>query len=192
MQALMVQTHETAHLAVHVDGEVMYLDSEQHGGIITVTTTVGGRAPMHSSAVGKALLLGLHSEEVDRILAVKGLQRFTDKTIVNPREFHEHLRQCRENGYGVDDEETNVGVRCIAAPVFDHRDRVVAAVGISGPTQRMPLERIPILAHVVKECAAKISQQLGFLKIRGEVSGSLLPDQRNRAEGRVAGELDSN
>jgi IclR family transcriptional regulator, KDG regulon repressor len=192
MQGLMVQSRETAHLAIHVEGEVMYLDSEQHGGIITVTTTVGGKAPMHSSAVGKALLLGLPSEEVGRILAVKGLQRFTEATIVDPRALHQHLLQCREQGFGFDNEETNTGVRCLAAPVFDHRGDVVAAVGISGPTQRMPLERIPILAHLVKECAAKISQQLGFVKGKEELSADVLPGQRNRAEGRAAGQPESN
>jgi IclR family transcriptional regulator, KDG regulon repressor len=194
MHGLMVQSRETAHLAIHVDGEVMYLDSEQHGGIISVTTSAGGKAPMHSSAVGKALLSELSAEEVDRILSVKGLQRFTEATIVDPRELHQHLQQCRERGFGFDDEETNVGVRCLAAPVFDHRGSVVAAVGISGPTQRMSFERIPILAHLVKECAAKISQQLGFVKAKGEVAVDSLSGQLSglgRAEGRVAGGLDT-
>jgi IclR family KDG regulon transcriptional repressor len=137
IQELMAKSCETVHLAVESEGEVMYLDSEQCAGVITVNTTVGGRAPMHSSAVGKALLAELPPEEVDRILAVRGLPRFTEKTIVGPREFYQHLQQSREQGYSFDDEETDIGVRCLAAPVFGHRCIVVAAVGISGPTQRM-------------------------------------------------------
>ncbi len=191
IQNLVSQSRETVHLAVHADGEVMYLDSEQYAGVITVNTTVGARAPMHSSAVGKALLSGMTSEEVDRVLAIKGLQRYTEKTIVDPRELHQHLQQCRERGYGLDDEETDLGVRCLAAPVFDHRGGVVAAVGISGPTQRMSFERIPILAHLVKECATKISRQLGFTGDQASVPAETSTDQvtgRGGREKRASGE----
>lgn len=192
IQELMAQSRETVHLAVQAEGEVMYLDSEQYAGVITVNTTIGGRAPVHSSAVGKALLCGLSAEEVDCILAIKGLQRFTEKTIVDPRQFYQHLQQTRERGYGLDDEETDLGVRCIAAPVLDHRGGVVAAVGISGPTQRMSFDRIPILAHLVKECASKISRQLGFVGDKGKASAddssAQLPSRKGR-ESRVPGEM---
>jgi len=170
IQRLMVQSRETVHVAVHVEGEVMYLDSEQYAGVITVNTMVGGRAPIHSSAVGKALLSCLPTEKVDEILALKGLKRFTQNTIIDPREFHQHLQQCRERGYGFDDEETDIGVRCIGAPVFDHLSNVVAAAGISGPTIRISLERIPILAHLVKECAMEISRLLGFMASKNEIA----------------------
>jgi IclR family KDG regulon transcriptional repressor len=192
IQKLMTQSRETVHLAAHVEGEVMYLDSEQCAGVITVNTTVGGRAPMHSSAVGKALLSYLPAEKVDHILAVKGLKRFTEKTIVDPREFHRHLQQCREQGYGLDDEETDIGVRCLAAPVFDHQGNLVAAAGISGPAMRMSLERIPILAHLVRECALEISRLLGFVadKSEGSVDSSeRLSNRGGWPDGRVPGEL---
>jgi IclR family transcriptional regulator, KDG regulon repressor len=193
IQNLVSQSRETVHLAVQADGEVMYLDSEQYAGVITVNTTVGGRAPMHSSAVGKALLSGMTPEEVDRVLAIKGLQRYTEKTIVDPRELHQHLQQCRERGYGLDDEETDLGVRCLAAPVFDHRGGAVAAVGISGPTQRMSFERIPILAHLVKECASEISRQLGFTGDQKSVPAETSTGQvtgRGGREKRASGELE--
>jgi IclR family acetate operon transcriptional repressor len=187
VQKLMTQSRETVHLAVPVDGEVMYLDSEQYAGVITVNTTVGGRAPMHSSAVGKILLCWLPPEKVDNILAVKGLNRFTENTIIDPREFHQHLQKCREQGYGLDDEETHVGVRCIGAPVFDHQGNVVAAAGISGPTLRMSLDRIPILAHLVKECAMEISRLLGFVVPKSEVSVSPSSEQPPGRGGRLDG-----
>jgi DNA-binding IclR family transcriptional regulator len=192
MQELMAQCRETVHLAVQTEGEVMYLDSEQYAAVITVNTTIGGRAPIHSSAVGKALLCGSSSEEVDRILAIKGLQRFTENTIVDPRQFHQHIQQTRERGYGLDDEETTIGVRCLAAPVLDHRGGILAAVGISGLTQRMPFERMPILAHLVKECASKISRQLGFVGDKTEAStgdGSSQPVNRKGPGNQEAGEI---
>lgn len=168
MEELMVQSHETVHLAIQMEGEVMYLDSEQYSGIISVNTAVGGKAPMHSSAVGKALLATMPSEEADRVLAIKGLRRFTDKTIVDLRELHHHLKQCREQGYALDDEETHIGVRCLAAAIFNHRGAAVAVVGISGPSLRMTEERLTILAHLVRECAIKTSGQLGFVEERAE------------------------
>lgn len=192
IQTLVSQSRETVHVAVQSDGEVMYLDSEQYAGVITVNTTIGGRAPMHSSAVGKALLSGMTAEDVDRVLAIKGLQRYTEKTIVDPRELHLHLQQCHERGYALDDEETDLGVRCLAAPVLDHRGSAVAAVGISGPAQRMSFERIPILAHLVKECATTISRQLGYTDDLMSVPAETSTDQRpsrGRRERRASGEL---
>jgi DNA-binding IclR family transcriptional regulator len=193
IQTLVSQSRETVHVAVQSDGEVMYLDSEQYAGVITVNTTIGGRAPMHSSAVGKALLSGMTAEDVDRVLAIKGLQRYTEKTIVDPRELHLHLQQCHERGYALDDEETDLGVRCLAAPVLDHRGSAVAAVGISGPAQRMSFERIPILAHLVKECATTISRQLGYtgdlMSVPAETSNDQRPS-RGRRERRTSSELE--
>jgi len=167
MQELMLRTRESIHLAILVEGEVMYLDSEQCTGIFNVNTLVGGKAPLHSSAVGKALLAELPDDEVDRLIAVKGLTRFTDRTIINLQEFHDHLAAIRERGWAADDEETYVGVRCLAAAVRDHRGVPVGSIGLSGPAQRVTNDRIPVLAQLIKDAAAKISRQLGYVPARG-------------------------
>ena len=160
---LVARTREASHLAVLVEGEVMYLDSEQSSGVFNINTQVGSRAPLHSSAVGKSLLAALPDDEIDRILGIKGLTRYTDRTIINLADFHQAIEEVRERGWAMDDEETYMGVRCIAAVINDHRGIVVASVGLSGPTQRITLERVPVLGQLLRESAAKISRQLGYI-----------------------------
>jgi IclR family acetate operon transcriptional repressor len=159
---LMRRTQEAVHLAILVEGEAMYLDCEQSSGVFNINHQVGGRAPVHSSAVGKALLAELPKDEVKRTTAIKGLARFTDRTIINLQELHRDLAKTRERGWALDDQETTIGVRCVAAGIHDHLGTVVASVGLSTPTQRMSSERIQTLGQLVKEAAATISAQLGY------------------------------
>lgn len=168
LEELMLRTKEAVHMAVLAEGEIMYVDSEQCSGPFNVNTQVGGRAPLHSSAVGKALLAFRAVEDVNRIVAIKGLIRFTDRTIIGTEELHEHLAGVRKRGWAMDDEETHMGVRCLASPVFDHRGVVTASVGISGPVQHMTTERISFLGQLVKDAAAKISRRLGYVPTTSE------------------------
>jgi DNA-binding IclR family transcriptional regulator len=172
LEELMLRTREAVHMAVLAEGEVMYVDSEQCSGPFNVNTQVGGRAPVHSSAVGKALLAYRSPEEVSRIVAIKGLTRFTDRTIISTEELHEHLADVRKQGWAMDNEETFVGMRCLASAVFDHRGQVVASVGVSGPIQHMTHERVAFLGQLVKEAAAKISRKLGY--VAGVSEGSVV------------------
>ena len=163
LEELMLRTKEAVHLAVLAEGELMYVDCEQCSGPFNVNTQVGGRSPAHSSAVGKALLACHSEEEVDRIVAIKGLTRFTDRTIISTEELHKALEGIRKQGWAMDDEETFMGVRCLASAVFDHRGKAVASLGVSGPTQHMTRERTSYLCQLVKETAIKISRRLGFV-----------------------------
>jgi len=172
MRDLMLQSEESVHLAVLVEDEAMYVDTEQGKGIFSVATQIGGKAPLHSSAVGKSLLAELPNEEVNRLLANKGLRRFTERTLVDMQQLHQHLARTREQGCAIDDEETYLGVRCVAATIHDHRGTVVASVGLSGPSQRITDDRLPVLAHLVKEAAAKVSRQLGFVRERPQAAAA--------------------
>jgi DNA-binding IclR family transcriptional regulator len=163
VEELMLRTKEAVHMGVLAEGEIMYIESEQCSGPFNINTQVGGRAPLHSSAVGKAILAFHPIEEVNRIVAIKGLTRFTDRTIISTEELHEHLAGVCKRGWAMDDQETHVGVRCLASAVFDHRGSAVAAMGISGPIQHITQERISFLGQLVKEAAAKISRQLGYI-----------------------------
>jgi IclR family acetate operon transcriptional repressor len=172
MRDLMLQSEESVHLAVLVEDEAMYVDTEQGKGIFSVATQIGGKAPLHSSAVGKSLLAELPNEEVNRLLANKGLRRFTERTLVDMQQLHQHLARTREQGCAIDDEETYLGVRCVAATIHDHRGTMVASVGLSGPSQRITDDRLPVLAHLVKEAAAKVSRQLGFVRERPQAAAA--------------------
>jgi len=90
------------------------------------------------------------------------MTRYTPRTFTSMRELVPHLESTRERGYAIDDEEYEPGVRCIAAPVRGYRGRVEAAVGISGPSVRVTLERVPTLARMVVEAAEQISHLNGY------------------------------
>jgi DNA-binding IclR family transcriptional regulator len=89
------------------------------------------------------------------------MRRRTSKTIVVSARYLQELARVREQGYAVDDEENNYGVRCVAAPIFDSLGRVVASVGVSGTTTQNDHDHLPKVAELVGEAARKVSQQMG-------------------------------
>ncbi len=90
-------------------------------------------------------------------------ERFTQSTITDLRELKKHLRQVRAQGWALDNEEHDVGYRCVGAPIFDYRGDVIAAVSASGPTVNLNDERIPLVADKVRASALQISKRLGYV-----------------------------
>jgi DNA-binding IclR family transcriptional regulator len=124
---------------------------------------VGRRAPAHSTALGKAIFACWPIAEVKAHVALQGLPEVTPHTITDPEKFFAELDRVREQGYAVDDEENEIGGRCIAVPVFDHMGKAIAAVSISAPTARLPLSDVPQAGAMVRETAKAISRGLGYL-----------------------------
>ncbi|GAB6099553.1 IclR family transcriptional regulator [Halanaerocella petrolearia] len=162
LEELVSQTNETVHLVTLDQGEVLYVDKVKSPETITMVSQVGARGPVHSTSVGKAMAAYLDEEEIDRIVRKKGMPRYTENTITDPQEFKKHLKVIKERGYAIDEIENELGIRCIAAPIFDYNGEVVAAVSISGPTMRVTKERISELAEKVKETGLQISYRLGY------------------------------
>jgi DNA-binding IclR family transcriptional regulator len=106
-------------------------------------------------------LAALSEMELDSLLAKTNLVANTANTITDPNVLKRHLHMVREHGYAVDDEETFEGVRCIAAPICDHKEQVIAAMGISGPATRVTVARLSELAQIVMTVAAQASAALG-------------------------------
>lgn len=166
LMALAEDVQETVHLVVRDQAEALYIDKvslnpEQSG--LQMVSRVGARTALHSSAVGKVLLASLAPPEVDAIVKQQGLVPATDKTIVDRRQLHAHLDDVQRQGFAVDDEENEKGIRCVGAPIFDADGRVVAAVSISGPTARVTPQRVTQVLQA-KVCATglEISRQLGY------------------------------
>jgi IclR family acetate operon transcriptional repressor len=166
LRHIVEETRETANLATLQRGEGIIIDTFPGPHTVTVNTFPGERVSLHSTAIGKALLAWLPDEEREAILANKGLLRRTPKTITSLTEFKAELRQTRERGYSTDDEEDFPGLRCVGAPVFDHTGRVVAAISLTVPAQRLPVSKMEALAAVVVAGAMKVSNNLGYLKER--------------------------
>lgn len=163
LEELVARCDETAYLAVLDGPEVVYLLMEETSQTVRILPRVGRRLPAYCTASGKVQLAYESTDRLNEIFRDHSLKKLTDRTIADLVTLKEHLKEVARQGYAVDDEELEEGVRCIAAPIRDYSHRVVAAVGLSGPVPRFSLERIEKeLVPLVKEAAAKISQRLGY------------------------------
>jgi DNA-binding IclR family transcriptional regulator len=122
---------------------------------------IGREMLPHCISSGKALLAYLPQQRLERILA-RGLPRFTEKTIVDPTLLREEMKRVRQQGYAVAQEELEIGLSAVAAPIWNHEGEVVAAVSVSGPSFRLSSGKIPELAELTKRAANEISHQLGY------------------------------
>lgn len=150
-------THETVHLAVMHEGEVLYIDKREGRRGPELPSRVGGRMPPHCTAVGKALLAFSAPETVHELVSA-GLVRRTARTTVAPLMLARELDQVRSTGVAYEHEESTVGVRCVACPVIGPGGSAVAALSVSGWSHRLAAAR---LAPAVRTAALGISRQLG-------------------------------
>jgi len=166
LRDLAERTKETVHLVILDRNEIVYIDkveADQNQSGLRMASRVGLRNPAHSCAVGKVLLSYLSVEEVDRVIKEKGLAKRTENTITDPIQLMEHLKVVRAQGYAIDDEENEKGVRCVATPIFNEAGKAVAAISISTPVFLVTKKIVQdVLKKEVMETALKISQRLGF------------------------------
>jgi IclR family KDG regulon transcriptional repressor len=163
LHKLMSETGESANLAIWDGDSVVYLDQVQSNkSILKTFTQLGSRVPFYSTGVGKMLLSQWSKPEIDSYLKRTRLTLHTPKTLVSRSKILKELEQISTQGYSIDDEEMEAGVRCVAALVFDHRQNVVAAISISGAAMRITPDRFEDLGKKVKQCALNISRDLGF------------------------------
>jgi IclR family KDG regulon transcriptional repressor len=161
------RTRQTAHMVILDRNEIVYIEKiETHrAGGLKMASRLGSRNPVHSSAVGKVLLSYYSREALEGFLKDKGLPRRTANTITDPDVFLEHLQLVQRQGYAVDDEENEMGIRCVGAPIFDGRGTPVAAISLSGPAFQMTKKVVQeVMKREVTAAAAEISRRLGFRK----------------------------
>lgn len=158
MLQLMEQTGECAHLGIYAQGKVLYIDQVESPATLRVNAQIGQMSPLHCTALGKILLTYGHFNIPDP------LEKRTGQTITSISILQEHLEQIRKLGYAVDDEEFDIGVRCIAVPVFDTDGNLAGSIGISGPATRMITTRLPELADIVVCIGKELSRELSFIQ----------------------------
>ena len=164
MHALVDQCGETVNLGVIDDGEVVFISQVESPEVMRMIVRLGSRSPIHASGVGKALLAGMPEHRVARILERRGLKRFTERTLDNPAALHAELERTRRRGYSLDDEEHAVGLRCVAAAIFDENAQALAAISLSGPKARIVDDRLGELGQAIRQTAAEITAALGGRK----------------------------
>jgi DNA-binding IclR family transcriptional regulator len=156
LRELVAITNECAHLAIAAQGQVLYIDQVDSPATLRVNADIGHLAPLHCTALGKVLLA------FGNVPLPTELAAHTPRTITNSEALQMHLAQVKRQGYAIDDEEYDYGVRCIAAPVYNLNGEMVAAMGISGPSNRMSLEIISTMAAKVTGVAQALSDHLSF------------------------------
>jgi len=162
LAALMQQTGLTVHMAILEQHEPVLVSKVDAPGIFRLATWMGKRMDFHCTAVGKAIAAFLPEERLDELISVRGLPRHNENTIVSSRKLKLQLQQVRKCGHALDDEEEEIGLRCIGVPVFNHEARVVAAISVSGTTVQIHTDNLSMLAERVKATAAAISSSLGY------------------------------
>lgn len=171
MRRLMEDVGETINLAVEDKGELVYVTQFESHAPMRAFFRPGRRAPMHSSAIGKAMLAEMSEEVLRDFLHKKGMQRFTDHTIVDPGTLREQLQQIRQRGWGIDDEEHTIGMRCVAATIHNEHGEVIAGISISGPSVRVTETRLGELGAKVVQAAEQITEQIGGAAFRSRGRG---------------------
>jgi DNA-binding IclR family transcriptional regulator len=162
MEALAKKTGETVHLAVLEDGEVLYLDKHESNHSIRIITESGIKLPVHCSGLGKALLSGLPDDKITALLDKKGMEKYTETTITNAKDFLKDIRGVRQKGYASDKQEFMIGLRCIAAPVYTISGKITCAISISGPVSRMTRDQLEVKRVYLMKAARAISRKLGY------------------------------
>jgi len=160
MRELVEISRETVQLAVLDSHQVLVVERDQSPE--TITVNLGLRADVHCTAEGKVLLAYRRVEDVVRILNESQMRQYTVNTITDVNNMLAQLEKVRNQGYAINAEELAEGLRAVAAPVFDHSGRVIAALSISGPTSRLTLERMVRLVTVLKEACSSVSARLGY------------------------------
>lgn len=157
---LMEQTGETANLGIQKGTSVLFVSQVETWESIRAFFAPGTLAPMHSSGIGKALMAKLPERRLSELLA-QPRTRFTPNTLTESSVLLADLEATRARGYALDDEEKELGMRCIAAPVLDASAEAVAGLSVSGPTARITSARVSVLAGPVQKAAADLTQAIG-------------------------------
>jgi len=170
IQDLVAELKETVHLVILDRDEVIYVEKVEGPHSLSIYSQIGKRAPIHCTGVGKAILAFQPDGEIDRLLRQAVLTPFTDKTITDKQQLKEHLKLVKQQGYAIDDEEIELGLKCIAAPIFNHQGKAVASISCAAPVTRFGEERIPRVIAGVRNTADTISRRLGYQASSAPVS----------------------
>ncbi len=154
-------TGETINLGILDGFQAIYVDTIPGPSVIRVNTWPGKRLPIHRTALGKALVAELSQDELAVIVNETGLEPNTPNTLTDLDALIQDLKRVRELGYAIDDEEDQIGMRCVGVAVKDYRGQVAGAISLTGLATRMPIEQISDIAQTVIRTANLISEQLG-------------------------------
>lgn len=154
---------ESVCLAIEESRKVVYIEVvEGSGQMLRTMQRIGNVAPMHCTGIGKLLLLNYSDAELDQLIETEGLERYTEYTLVSKSQLTEELSKIRRQGVAYDNEECELGARCVAGPIYDSSGRVVAGVSVTGPTNHLADEFIAERLGEFRRIMEEISFKMGY------------------------------
>jgi DNA-binding IclR family transcriptional regulator len=177
MRELKEESGESVHLAHRTSGGGVYLAQDRQANRVTVATEIGGQPVIHCTATGKALYCLASHDELESVVDPE-FTKYTSHTLQSMDQLGVDLDLVVVRGWALDDQEFTEGVRCVAAPVFDLFDHVVACIGISGPAERMSPEHAEAVGALVRATSRKLTITLGGSTVfydRAEETYPILP-----------------
>ena len=163
IETLSAETGEIVHLVMLDGQEIVYIDKVENSSTIRIYSQVGRRAPLFCTAVGKAILAHLNENEAKQMISKIKFKRFTDYTLTSMESLENELVSIKTNAYSYDNEEHEMGIRCVGAPIFDHSGRPQYALSVTGPLDRMSDKILEHHIPLLKETVNKISRSLGYI-----------------------------
>ncbi|MDW0116193.1 IclR family transcriptional regulator [Sporosarcina thermotolerans] len=164
IEKLSKDTGEIVHLVMLDNQQVVYIDKVDNQSSIRIYSQVGRRAPLYCTAVGKSILAYRNEEEVLEYIDQVSFKRFTEHTFVNGEDLIKELHAIKKRGFSYDNEEHELGIRCVAAPIFDYTGEVQYAISVTGPENRMTDEILKSTIPKLLETVEEISIKMGFQK----------------------------
>ncbi|MFJ6324326.1 MULTISPECIES: HTH-type transcriptional regulator BhcR [unclassified Rhizobium] len=161
LKQLMEETGETANIAIEEDGDVVFISQAESHAPMRAFFRPGRRGPIHASGIGKAIISTWPDSRIASVLGDRTLQHFTEKTRDTLSALLKDLVEIRSRGWSIDDEEHTLGMRCVAAPIFDEYGDAVAGISVSGPAVRMPDAKVDALGPVVRAAAEELTKAMG-------------------------------
>jgi DNA-binding IclR family transcriptional regulator len=159
---LSTRVGETVHLSILQKTSVLYLDKIEPDHRVRMATRIGISNPVYCTSMGKAMLAFQPADSIRQLVMAMRFERYTHKTLRSPEMLLKSLEKVRARGYAIDDEEIELGVRCIGAPIFNEERRPIAAASVSGPTSRITAQNVPEIAEHLVRCCRDISASLSW------------------------------
>ncbi|PFP24847.1 IclR family transcriptional regulator [Bacillus sp. AFS073361] len=159
---LSAKTGQTVHLGILDGREGVYIDKVEGEQSIIRYSRIGRRLPLHSTAIGKVLLAYQPPNELEHLLKNYNYQYQTANTIINEAIFRKEIEKVKEQGYAVDEQENEQGVRCAAVPIFNGKGRVLAAISISTLISRVNDPELQIFIDLLKTSCNELSEQMKY------------------------------
>jgi DNA-binding IclR family transcriptional regulator len=156
-------TNETTYLSLLDNDEILYIGKAESSQSVRTHTKIGSRNMLHCTAMGKAMLAFLSESDRNQLIGRLELTAKTSTTITDRVALAEELATIRAQKFATDDEESEDGVRCVSAPIFDHTGHAFAAISVSGPAYRLSVSRLVALSSLVMDTAKTISGRVGYV-----------------------------